>query len=82
LIRLFAREGSVLAIIVQCQAPDPDGFYLFTFGPDRFEGDTWHRTVEDAKHQAIHELGSGASHWQPIPATVADVREFAKARLA
>ena len=40
-------------------------------------GDTWHQSIEDAKHQAEHEYGKGLGEWRAVPDDVADARGFA-----
>jgi hypothetical protein len=45
-----------------------DGFYLFRFASrGRDAGDTWHQTVDDAKHQAEFEFDSGLGTWHLAP---------------
>jgi len=73
-IRLFARAGEVFLIIEQT----PEGFFLYTFPKDGFAGDTWHQTLDDAKHQASYEFGGGLEPWVAIPADISDLRAFAR----
>ena len=40
-------------------------------------GDTWHQSVDDAKHQAKYEYGDVLGEWQAIPVDVIDAREYA-----
>jgi hypothetical protein len=40
-------------------------------------GDTWHQSIEDAKHQAEYEYGGLLGEWRPVPDTIADARAFA-----
>lgn len=55
----------------------PDGVFLFRFSADRrCVGDTWHKTVEDAKHQAAFEFDDLLSAWKEVPAGVNDVVSF------
>lgn len=44
-----------------------------------FGGDTWHQSVEDAKHQADFEYPKALSEWQEIPLNAPDPCEFAVA---
>jgi len=57
---------------------DDGFFYLFEFRDDGFVGDTWHRTIEDAKAQANHYFGNSISAWQEVPLEIADVVAFAR----
>jgi hypothetical protein len=40
-------------------------------------GDTWHQSIDDAKHQAEYEYGEVLGEWHAIPEEVTDAREFA-----
>lgn len=40
-------------------------------------GDTWHQSIDDAKHQAEFEYGEVLGEWRAIPDDVIDAREFA-----
>jgi hypothetical protein len=40
-------------------------------------GDTWHQSVDDAKHQANYEYGDTLGEWRAIPDDVSDPRDFA-----
>jgi hypothetical protein len=42
-------------------------------------GDTWHQSVDDARHQAVYEYGDAIGEWQSIPPEVSDPQEFAVA---
>ena len=56
-----------------------DGFYLNRFTTDgRDVGDTWHMTLEDARHQAQFEYGDMLSDWISVPANVDDVISFCR----
>jgi len=45
-----------------------EGFFLFRFAEDGASaGDTWHRSVEEAKDQANYEYGSALGGWLEIP---------------
>lgn len=55
----------------------PDGVFLFRFTADgTVVGDTWHMTVEDAKHQAGIEFGDFLSDWKTVPDDVVDLVSF------
>jgi hypothetical protein len=58
---------------------DPEGgVSLERYSRDgEFAGDTWHMSVEDAKHQAEIEYGDGLGKWTEVPEEVDDVLEFA-----
>jgi hypothetical protein len=54
------------------------GFLLYRYTQDgRFAGDTWHLTLEDAKHQADFEFGESLGAWREVPAGVPDPITFA-----
>ena len=70
---------TALVILRQAEAPDK-GFFLFRFsaaGEDA--GDTWHQSVDDAKHQGDFEFGTLT--WEPVEVKMTD-RAFALAKLA
>jgi hypothetical protein len=57
------------------------GVYLFRYAADgEFAGDTWHETLEDAKHQAIFEYGEIS--WRDAPEGPTEVDDFATTCLA
>jgi len=44
-----------------------DGVFLHRFSKENVEvGDTWHKTVEDAKEQAHFEYGDALGSWEPF----------------
>lgn len=54
------------------------GIFLERFGADgSFAGDTWHRSVEEAKEQATFEYGELLSDWREVPSDVTNVATFA-----
>jgi hypothetical protein len=54
-----------------------EGFFLFRYAQDgAFSGDTWHRSVEEAKDQANHEYGKALGEWLEIPDDAADGVEW------
>jgi hypothetical protein len=71
---LFSRAGNSILMIVELES----GIFLYEFRKEGLVGDTWHRTVEDAKHQAAYSFGKSAGVWQPIPAGKSDWRAFAR----
>lgn len=55
----------------------PDGVFLYRYGPEGvFAGDTWHTSVDDAKHQAKYEYGDSVRDWQPVPSDTSDVVSY------
>ena len=40
-------------------------------------GDTWHQSIDDAKHQAHFEYGEVLGEWYDIAGDEADARDFA-----
>lgn len=71
----LAKEGDK-----RIQLPSPriliireekNGVLLYRFTVEGyFGGDTWHRTVDDAKHQALYEYGEAIGEWKIIPSEV------------
>lgn len=60
-----------------------DGIFLYRYGKGGdFAGDTWHRNVDDAKHQASYEYGERVKDWADVPAEVEDVVAFGVSRIA
>jgi len=42
-------------------------------------GDTWHQTVDDAKHQAEYEYGDALGAWIEVPIEASDAVDYALA---
>jgi hypothetical protein len=58
--------------------PKSSGIFLIRFAEDgQFAGDTWHKTIEDAQHQATFEYENLVSDWIAVPPDVEDVVAFA-----
>lgn len=59
-----------------------DGVFLYRYGA-RGEslGDTWHLSIEDAKHQAKFEFGERAEKWTEIPAEVESIVAYGISQL-
>lgn len=57
---------------------ETDGYslYRYTEAGD-FGGDTWHMSLEDAKHQAEFEFGEQLGPWREVPEGVSDPIAFA-----
>jgi hypothetical protein len=54
------------------------GFLLYRYADhETCAGDTWHSSVEDAKHQASYEYGKLLSDWQEVPQDIEDPVVFA-----
>jgi hypothetical protein len=71
--------SAALVILHQAEAPDK-GFFLFRYsGAGDDAGDTWHQSVDDAKHQTDFEFGTLT--WEPVEEKTPD-RAFAIAKLA
>lgn len=61
----------------------PDGIFLYRYeAKGECVGDTWHMSVDDAKHQAVYEYGDEVKAWIDIPPEVGDVVAFGMNRLA
>jgi hypothetical protein len=73
-VSLFSRAGKVILII----ATKPDGVFLYEYREDGRIFDTWHRTVDDAKHQATYYFGDTVEAWRPVPDYVSDLHTFAR----
>jgi hypothetical protein len=73
--RLVAKAKTSILLIEE----KPEGFFLFEFRDDGFVGDTWHRTIEDAKAQANYDFGNSISAWQEVPLEIADPVAFGRA---
>jgi hypothetical protein len=59
------------------------GVLLYRYAHDgRFSGDTWHPSIEDAKHQAEFEFGDALGKWNEVPQEVVDVLAFALSKQA
>jgi len=58
---------------------ETDGYslYRYTEAGD-FGGDTWHMSLEDAKHQAEFEFGERLGPWREVPEEVSDPIAFAR----
>jgi hypothetical protein len=55
----------------------PDGVFLFRFSAEsRCVGDTWHKSVDEAKSQAEFEFNGLTSIWKVVPEKTNDVFLF------
>ena len=67
------REPAALVVLGQ----EKDGVFLTRYTANGKEvGDTWHMTVEDAKHQAQYEYGDLLTNWIEVPADIEDAVSF------
>jgi len=58
----------VLGVAI-CQCPEDEGVFLYHYGDDSVPvTDTWHRSIEDARHQAELELKGIDNTWGTPPA--------------
>jgi hypothetical protein len=56
---------------------NPNGVFLYRYDESgRCVGDTWHISIEDAKHQVVYEYDEPEQHWIDIPPDVTDVIAF------
>jgi hypothetical protein len=54
-----------------------DGVFLFRFrASGECVGDTWHRSIDEAREQAEFEFGELLSAWRVVPTEVGDVVKF------
>jgi len=52
----------------------PDGIFLYRYGSGgEFAGDTWHQSMDDAKHQVAFEYGDSVGDWREVPLEISDV---------
>ncbi len=57
---------------------DETSCMLYRYTVDgRFGGDTWHQTVDDAKHQAEFEYADTLGPWLVVPQSESDGHEYA-----
>jgi hypothetical protein len=56
---------------------DNGSFLLFRYDEaGNFAGDTWHRNLEDAKHQVEFEYGPLVTDWEEVPPDIDDAVAF------
>lgn len=71
------REGLPHAVVLTIEETT-DGIFLTRFGIDgSFAGDTWHTSIDDAKHQAKQEYKDLLSEWREVPENVTEIVAFA-----
>ncbi len=55
-----------------------DGIFLLRFTKDGiYAGDTWHKSIDDAKHQAEYEYGIKINEWIVVPPNEKNLLPFA-----
>jgi len=55
----------------------PSGVFLIRYSREgKVVGDTWHRSVQEAKEQADFEFEGKLSNWTAVPADVEDIMRF------
>ena len=70
-------------VVIEFDRDSPGGFFLNRWAEDgTFAGDTWHRTLDEAKEQAVFELAKYLREWRDIPPNVRDTRAYALAAVA
>jgi len=76
-MRLRSNAGSTYLLIEE----RPDGVFLFSF-EDRGEFDTWHKSIDEAKAQAVFQCGERLAVWQSVPDAVDNPIVFMRSRRA
>jgi hypothetical protein len=72
-LRRELEPASVLVI-----EQEEDGIFLLRLTSDgRTVGDTWHRSIDEAKEQATYEFDGLVSEWKRVPSEVGDIVRFA-----
>jgi hypothetical protein len=62
-------------------AEETDGVFLVRRSETgEFCGDTWHTSIEDAKHQVEYEFETAGQEWVAVPVEESDWLGFAKER--
>ncbi len=65
-------------LVIEEESPGSVFLYRMTQSGES-GGDTWHQSVDDAKHQADYEYGDAVGDWNEVPDDVPNAREFAVA---
>jgi len=56
-----------------------DGFFLHYYSSKGDPlSDTWHRSLDDAKHQAEFEFGTFITEWREIPMDIPDPLDYVR----
>jgi hypothetical protein len=59
-----------------------DGFMLYRFDAEGgFAGDTWHQSLDDAKHQAEYEYADAIRRWIVVPPAIEDAVGYILGRI-
>jgi hypothetical protein len=74
--------GPAQLLVIEAMSENPDaGALLYRFASNgECVGDTWHKSIEDAKKQVVYEYDGLAKTWQQIPAGVV-INEFVASEL-
>lgn len=60
----------------------PDGVFLYRYSiKGECVGDTWHQSVDDAKHQATYEYEGLVGEWFEVSPQIVDVVNFGLAQI-
>jgi len=73
---LFAQHGEVAFLIED----GTDGIFLYSIR-NKFVGDTWHASIDEAKAQAAHELSGISGPWRIVGSEFAIQLKTGKSRL-
>jgi hypothetical protein len=66
--------GTPVLLVIEVKT---DGVFLFRFSAERrCVGDTWHKSVDEAKCQAAFEFNELLSEWKVVPEKTDDVFLF------
>ena len=67
-------RGEAVLLVIKVRS---DGIFLHRYAADRScAGDTWRRTIDEAKEQVTFEYGEVLSAWKEAPFDIADVCAF------
>jgi hypothetical protein len=79
-IHLVAKTGEGV-LLIETDKHGTGGVFLYHHENDGSVWDTWHRTVDEAKEQAIFQFGLAGEFWLQIPPGVSDPISFARGAL-
>ena len=66
--------GPALFLVIE---ESPEGFFLYRYSVEGdCVGDTWHMSIDEAKHQAAYEYEGLVGNWTDVPPEVEDVVTF------
>jgi hypothetical protein len=56
---------------------ESSGIFLYRYdAKGKCVGDTWHKSVDDAKHQATYEYENFILDWEDVPSEVKDIVNY------